>query len=141
MSWGSGLWGAGSPWGTGVSLPPPSVVGVSTDVAERRGGTVLRVLGTGFVDSMVVDLLQAGVFQGAGYIFDPRFDVESNRAWVGMPALDDGVYDLRVTTSGGSATLAAAVTFKLHAEEYKVVHMRSKWPSVWDAGTRYLRGS
>lgn len=136
--WGGTTWGAGSPWGTGSAAPPPTLVSASPSVVERRGGTVVALFGSNFQDPLTVELLQGGVVIADGYIFDPRFDLTRNRVYVGMPALDDGVYDVRVTTDGGTATALGIIEAKLHAEEHRVVANRAKWAQPWDVGERYL---
>lgn len=140
MTWGTGPWGAGSPWGTGSSALAPTLISVSPSTIDKEGGDVIRILGTNFAAGMEVEFLQGGVVVGDGYIFDARFDIEPTRAWVGTPALDPGTYDIRVTTAGGSTTLAGAVTSALHAEEHRVVSSRSRWAPKWEVGRRYLSG-
>ena len=140
MTWGTGPWGAGGPWGSGSAAPPPTLIGVSPEIVDREGGTIVLILGTNFADDMEVEIRKAGAAVGTGYIFDPRFDVSLNRAYVGMPALDDGVYDLRVTTSGGVVDLLNALDVREHANEYPVVSCRSKWSLPWSVGPRIMSG-
>ncbi len=139
MSWGKSAWGS-SPWGTGVSAPPPSLISSTPAIVERRGGTIITILGTDFTTPATVEVLVGGTtVVGTCYIFDPDFDLTSNRLIVGTPALSDGLYDLRVTTSGGpSAVLENALDVRLHAEQFKVESVRRKWAPAWEAGVRVL---
>lgn len=157
MSWGTGSWGAGSPWGTGTAAPPPTLSGVasypgptappsSPAVVAVRGGTILRVLGTNFVADedrpyIEVDFLNGALeIVGQGYIFDPEFDIQASHITCGAPALEAGLYSLRVTTAGGtSGILADAVAARLFAEEFKTHDVRRKWGPKWDTGDRLLR--
>lgn len=159
MSWGLGTWGALSPWGTGAVTPPPTLIAVGTTDIDVLGGDVTTVVGTNFLDPMVVEFLQGGVVIGAstipgsayadsvtagtarGIILDPRYDISPNRVYVGTPALAAGVYDVRVTTEGGvSAVLVGALTAKPVAMEHRVLSMRSKWARAWQVGPRLLSG-
>lgn len=141
MTWGVGPWGAGGPWGTGVALPPPVLIGVSDPIVNRVGGTVVVVYGENFYDPMLVEILKSGNVVGEGILWDPTLNLEENRAWVGMPALDDGFYDLRVTTDGGvSPVLVNALEYRLFAEEAKTLAARSKWGKNWDVGPRIMSG-
>lgn len=141
MSWGSGPWGSGSPWGTGSSAPPPTLIAVSGSVIDVEGGTVVRIVGTNFEDPALIELILGGTVRGVGYVHEPRYDLRANRIDAGMPAVPAGVYDLRVTTSGGSATLLAALEAKPHAEEWRVVEGRGKWARAWRLGRRFFGGS
>jgi hypothetical protein len=106
---------------------------------ERRGGTVIKVLGENFFDPMIVEVLRAGLVVGTGYIFDPEFDLERNRAFVGMPALADGFYDLRVTTDGGtSGVLVDALEYRLFSEQTKIHRVRVGLAAPWVTGPRIL---
>lgn len=137
--WGRGPWGEESPWGTGVDLPPPIVSDVHPTILEIRGGTVLGIFGENFHDPMTVEVLQAGQVVGTGYIFDAEFDLQPNRAFAGMPALDEGVYDLRVTTAGGeSNVLGGVLDYRLHSEQAKLHAGRIKFSSTWKTGPRTL---
>lgn len=157
MSWGTGSWGGSAAWGTGVTLPPPALIGVSSDpgptaprtgpaVVDVLGGTVCLLLGTNFVDPMTIDI-GLGVGGGftalaRGYIFDPEFDLEANRVYFGAPALEAGLYNVRVTTGGGeSGVLAGALAARPFADEYKVASVRGKFSTKWATGPRILRGS
>ncbi len=155
MTWGKGPWGAGSPWGTGVTLPPPVLLSVfsfppapvdTTDpaVIARRGGTVCLVSGNNFFDPVTIDILTGGpgayTVVATGYVFDPEFDVERNRVFFGAPALQDGTYSVRVTTDGGvSGVLDNVLEARLFAEEFKTLSVRGKFSTAWDTGPRILR--
>jgi len=160
VSWGVGPWGAGSPWGTGTVLPPPSLIGVSSQpgptatrsnpaVIARRGGTICTALGTNFFTRETrpyidVELLIGGAgaytVVGTGYVFDPAFDILRNKVHFGAPALQDGLYHLRITTDGGASTvLENVIEARLFAEEYKSISVRAKYAPVWKTGTRFLR--
>lgn len=161
MTWGTGPWGSGSPWGTGVTLPPPTLIGVSSDPGETapttnpavvaiRGGTICKALGTNFFtrDSrpfIDIEILTGGpgayVVVGTGYVFDPDFDIKSNLVFFGAPALARGLYHVRVTTDGGTSNvLTDAIAARLFAEEYKTVSVRGKFAPKWATGPRLLRG-
>jgi len=163
MTWGTGPWGAGSPWGTGsgVAAAPPTLTAVTSDpgpLAPRsgpatvaiRGGTICRVVGSSFFASaaapfVLIELLTGSVgsydLAGLGYVFDPEFDVTSSRIIFGAPALEAGLYHLRVTTEGGSSgVLEDVIAARLFSEEYKTVSVRGKFSPKWDSGSRILRG-
>ena len=155
MTWGTGPWGTSSPWGTGVALPPPSIISVTSDpgdtapksnpaVIARRGGTICTLLGTNFFDPTIVEVLIGGA--GAytkvaeGYIFDAEFDLKRSKLFFGAPALVDGLYHVRIVTEGGqSNVLESVLEARLFAEEYKTVSVRAKYAPVWKTGERYLR--
>ena len=104
---------------------------------EKRGGTVVELTGTGFDNSMTVDILLAAAVVGTGYIFDPEFDVTATSAFVGLPALPPNVtYDIRVTVGINSGTLGNALLPLLYAEESKVHEARRSFSNVWDTGPR-----
>ena len=139
MSWGKGAWGTPSAWGTGVELPPPSLLGVSPALVERRGGGVVRITGENFVDPMTIEVLKGPVVVGTAYYFDAEFDLERNRVFAGMPALADGFYSLRVTTAGGdSNVLVDAVEYRLFSEQVKVHRVRIGFDTTWKTGPRLL---
>ena len=161
MTWGTGSWGAGSPWGTGSALPPPTLIGVtsapgptaessSPAVVAERGGTILTVIGTNFFASedepfVTIEVLLGGPggYQVVGtcFVFDPEFDVARNRIFCGAPALLNGLYHLRVTTEGGeSNVLENVIAARLFAEEYKTLSVRGKFSPKWRTGPRLLRG-
>jgi hypothetical protein len=137
--WGRAPWGGDAAWGAGVDLPLPILHAVHPTVLEIRGGTVLGIFGENFFDPMTVEVLDAGEVVGTGYIFDAEFDLERNRAYAGMPAMAEGVYDLRVTTAGGdSNVLEGALDYRLHSEQAKVHGGRIKFSSTWKTGPRTL---
>lgn len=169
MTWGTGTWGSGSPWGTGEALPPPTLISVSSEpgatasrsepaVVARRGGTILRVIGTNFFDPVTVEILRggAGAYEvvGEAYVFDPEFDVAPNRIICGAPAFGapvaslggdrpgDGLYHVRVTTDGGTTeVLEDTIEARLFAEENKTLAVRNKYSRQWVAGPRVLSGA
>lgn len=156
MSWGTGPWGSGSPWGTGAALPPPTLIAITSDpgptastsspaVVAERGGTICTLVGTNFADPMTVEILRGGggayTVVAEGYIFDPRYDIQRGRCYVGAPALEVGLYSVRVTTAGGtSGVLADVLASRRFAEEFKTLSVRGKWAPVWATGPRLLRG-
>lgn len=139
MTWGVGEWGSEAAWGTGLTLSPPSIVGVSPYIVERRGGTVVTIVGTNFFDPMTVEVLKGAVVVGEGVIFDARFDLQQNRAYVGLPAAADGVYGIRVSTAGGDSPIFEnAVEYRLHTEQVKVHRVRIGYAQPWVTGPRLL---
>ena len=160
MTWGKGPLGL-SPWGTGTTLPPPSLIAVTSDpgptaevtspaVVAERGGTILTIVGTNFFASddapfVTIEALLGGPgsYQVVGtcFVFDPEFDVARNRIFAGAPALLQGLYHLRVTTEGGeSNVLENVIAARLFAEEYKTLSVRGKFAPKWRTGPRHLRG-
>lgn len=153
MSWGSsGEWGF-TPWGTGAAAPTPTLIGVSPGLVARRGGDVIRVLGTGFIKPALIEVLDGAVVVGTCYAFeadelnDPKgddgdlglFALTRTRIFAHTPALEDGTYDLRITTPGGtSGVLVGALTYELFAEEAKVLKVRQKHSRKWKTQRRLL---
>ena len=115
-----------------------SITSVSDTIVPRRGGKVVKILGTGFEAGIVVELLQASVVQGTGYIWDADFDVTSTCVFVGLPPLPDGVYDLQVTVGVDIATFVAAFDYRLFAEETKAQRVRGGFATPWRVGPRIL---
>lgn len=156
MTWGIGPWGSGSPWGTGTILPPPTISSVRSDpgptagssgpsVIDEEGGSILTVHGTNFDEAMIVELVLGGPGTYAAvaecYIFDARYDVTRSRCYVGTPAVERGLYHVRVTTTGGmSNVLEDVVAARDFAYRRKVLEARSKFSPKWDTGPRILRG-
>lgn len=155
MTWGSsGPWGAGSPWGTGSTLPPPSLVAIASEadtdaptvnpaVVNELGGTICTLVGTNFSDPITIDILAGGPgaysVVATGYVFDPEFDLKSNRVIFGAPALGIGTYSVRVTTEGGTSNvLQDVIAARTFADEYKTLSVRSKWAPKWSTGSREL---
>ena len=127
------LFGGGAPAPSGAV----TVTAIDNSLVEKRGGTVVKLTGTGFDSSMIVEVLLAAAVVGTGYIFDPVFDVTSTTAYVGMPALPPGVlYDIRVTVGVDTGTLANALFPILHAEESKVHGARRSFSLAWRLGPR-----
>lgn len=152
MTWGIGPWGAGSSWGAGVAVPAPTLTNVVADVPEgistngpavvdARGGTVLSLLGTGFSAPATVEVLAGGSVVAEAFLFDDVFDLSRTRVYVGSPALEPGLYGVRVTTEGGVAELADAIAARPFADEYKTASTRGKFAPKWLTGPRILRGS
>lgn len=152
MTWGTGSWGAGSPWGIGASAPPPTIIAVSSveptapltggQVVARRGGDVIKIVGSNFVNPITIEVLNAGLeVVGTCYPFDDLglFALKPNTVFCGTPALPDGLYSLRVTTVGGSSTvLEDALQYELFAEEMKTQRVRVGLMRKWKAGRRLL---
>lgn len=155
MPYGSGGYGTTAPWGGALaSIPAPTLVAVGpTDgygqaYAEEDGGTVLSLTGTGFYYPIIVDVLRDGTLiedklgkPARAFVYDPERELRANVVYAGMPSLDPGFYDIRVTTpSGTSNTLSRAVEYRLYAEQFRVVNLRGKFSATWRAGVRFLRG-
>lgn len=143
--WGTAAWGT-SPWGAG-SLPPPSIIGVSTPhgvhagagVVDRRGGDVITIIGNNFSDPMIVELLLGGIVQGQCYISRPRYDIKPNRVYAGTPELDFGTYDLRVETAGGSSVIFPnAVTYERFSNEMKAETVRKNMSDAWKSAQKVI---
>lgn len=153
MSWGTTSWGSGSSWGTGETLPTPSISDLAIDApsipgedpaADVEGGTVIRIFGNGFFDPIEIELLTGttGAYEvvGVGYVWNPEFDLRSNWVYFGAPALDAGLYHLRVRTDGGeSNVLEDAIRYRVFAERYKIVSVRGKHSRNWETGRRLLQ--
>lgn len=154
MTWGStGSWGLDA-WGTGVAGPVPTLIAAAPTLVARRGGDVISLFGTGFSRPILIEVLQGGLVVDTCYAFeaDTRndrddgdinlFALTRTRVFAGTPALEDGVYDLRVTTAGGvSGILSGALTYELFADEVKVHHVRQKLARKWKTGRRLLTTS
>lgn len=155
MSWGAGPWGY-MPWGSGITLAVPTILGVSSDpgplasrtnpaVVDEKGGTICTLLGSGFSDPILVEVLMGsfGSYEvvGEGYVVEPRYDLQSNRVIFGAPALEgDAYYHLRVTTEGGeSDVLEDCLRALPFADRLKIVSTRAKWADAWVAGARVMR--
>lgn len=124
--------------GGAAASGPLTITSVSDPIVPRRGGKVVKILGTGFEAGAVVELLQASVVQGEGYIFDPDFDVTATCIFVGLPPLPDGVYDLQITVGVDTATFVAAFDYRLFAEETKAQRARIGFAAGWRTGPRIL---
>lgn len=136
MAWGTGPWGE-TPWGTGLDLPPPVLLAVSPSILAEQGGTVIKIIGENFFAPVTVDVLDGGVVVARGFVFDDEFDVEENRIFACMPARPTGLWDLRVTTPGGSSgVLADALDYRYFADESKVQRVRMGFAAPWRTGPR-----
>jgi hypothetical protein len=102
---------------------------------------------------VLVEVLQGLAVVGTCYAFDADvlnaakgsegltnlFPLSANRIFAGTPALDDGAYDLRVTTPGGpSNVLVGVLTYELFAEEVKTLGVRQKLSAKWKTLRRML---
>lgn len=133
------LFGGGAPTPPSGTVTVTAVDGAASVIVEKRGGTVVKLTGTGFDNTMTVDILLAAVVVGTGYIMDPVFDVTATTAYVGMPVLAPGsAYDIRVTVGVDTGTLSSAIIPLLHNEESKVHQARRGFDLVWDTGPRIL---
>lgn len=139
--WGTGGWGTGT-WGSGSQEGDPPFLGaISPAIADTRGGTVISVFGSNFVDPMSVEIIDpiGGEVLGTAYYFEAQLDLRNSKLLVGFPALPAGTYGVRITTPAGtSAVLPDAITYKLFAEEAKVHRVRRAWAPVWATGERLL---
>lgn len=112
---------------------------------------MISILGTGFSKPVLIELLSGLTVVATCYAYEADelndgktdgdlglFALQSNRIFAATPALDDGTYDLRVTTPGGSDTLVNALTYQLFAEEAKVQKVRQKLSAKWKVGRRLL---
>jgi hypothetical protein len=156
--WGVGDWGGidGNPWGgvgdAAVSAPTIDAVispeGPSPNggqLVDVLGGDVIEIIGTEFEDPLTVEVLigpSGGPYTVVGtcYMFDARYDLTTTRAFVGTPALAQGIYHVRVTNSVNSAVLEDALDFQPFAEELKVHRVRVGFARVWATGRRMLLG-
>lgn len=133
--WGVDPWGT-APWGS-FEAEAPTLYAVSPGIIEVEGGTVVSIFGENFFPEFVPQVLLGGVVQAEGYLFDPNFDLEPDRAIAGLPALPAGTYDLRVKTPAGlSSVLAGALIYKPHADETIIQKGRSNWSAKWRTGRR-----
>lgn len=155
MPYGTSGYGNSAVWGGALSsIAAPTLVAVGpTDgygiaYAEEDGGTLLTLTGTGFYYPIIVDVLRDGTLitdkygkPARAFVYDPERELRASVVYAGMPSLDPGFYDLRVTTpSGTSNVLARAVEYRLYAEQFRVVNLRGKFSTAWRSGVRFLRG-
>jgi hypothetical protein len=139
MTWGSGKWGESTPWGTGLTLPPPVLSAISPAIVARRGGDVIKVVGENFFDPITIEVLKGLAVVGTCYVFDAELDLERNRVFTGTPALADGFYSLRVTTDGGESNILVNVLeYRLFSEEVKTHRVRIGFAAPWVTGPRLL---
>lgn len=151
MTWGLGTFGI-SPWGTGITAPPPGLAAVSSphgagplggSLVEVRGGTVITIAGTDFFSPVLIEVLEgAGApfnVVGTCFVWDYEFDLKNNLIYAGTPALPAGLYSLRVTTDGGpSPVLLDCLEYVPFSEEMKVQRARRGFAPVWKTGPRVL---
>lgn len=139
-TYGLGEWGLDE-WGSpDAGTDDPALVSVTPGIANVAGGTVVALLGTNFTWPMTVELMLAGEVLDIAVIADERYDLKQTRVYVGLPALDIGKYDIRITTDLGVSLLENAIEYRLFAEELKVETTRSKWARAWNLGPRMLTG-
>lgn len=135
-SWGIGPWGTGTWGGTGA----PGVGAVSPTIADVKGGTVVALFGTGFIDPVIVELYDGNDLAGVGAYFEAKLDVRLEKMLVGLPELPIGVYGIKITTPlGSSPILPDAVEYKVFAEEGKVQRVRRRWAKAWQIGRRLFQ--
>lgn len=152
MTYGTGSWGL-TPWG---SPGAPTILEIATPwgvpvwatpgapIVDIEGGDVIAIAGSNYFDPVSVELLVGGgplEVVGTGYIFDPRYDVSSNKIWCGTPPLSRGTYHLRVTTPSGSTVLLNALRYEPIAYQTIVERSRINYSSVWAVGDRLLSGN
>lgn len=119
-------------------MTTPTLTASTPSIVDAAGGTVVLLAGTNFLTPMTIDVLLASAVVGSGLLDNEITDLTPTTAYVGLPRLAEGLYDLRVTTPGGSVTLANALDVRAFAYEYKVESVRRKWARVWATGLRIL---
>jgi hypothetical protein len=81
--------------------PPPQVLAVTPNSGSTTGGNTITVLGTGFTGATAVDFNGVPVSSGS-------FTVNNdNSITVTTPADSAGVYDITVTTAGGTSATSS----------------------------------
>lgn len=137
-SWGIGPWGTGTWGGLGQPVEGPIIGVVGPTIADVKGGTVVGIFGTGFIDPVVVELYDATATKLAeAKYFEARLDVRLKKMLVGMPALPVGFYGIKVITPfGASPIFPDAITYKVFAEEGKAHRVRRRWAQPWQVGKR-----
>jgi hypothetical protein len=139
-SWGLGPWGTGTWGGLGEPVEGPGIFVVGPTIADVKGGTVISIFGSGFIDPLIIELYDGAIKVGEGKYFEARLDVRLEKMLVGMPALPVGSYGLKVITPfGASGILEDAVQYKVFAEEGKVQRVRRRWANAWQIGERLFR--
>lgn len=129
---------------------PPSGVDANYPAPiDIQGGSVLVLVTENVVASelepfVTVEFLTGGpglyVVHARGHINTPARDVSLERVFVATPALEPGLYHVRVTTEEGVSNVEEdAVLAQAFAERHKVLATRAKWASAWDTGPRRLR--
>ena len=139
-SWGIGPWGTGTWGGLGETGEGPGIGDVSPAIADVKGGTVVAIFGSGFVDPITIELYDGAIKVGEGKYFEARLDVRFEKMLVGLPPLPVGAYGIKLITPYGSTPiLADAITYKVFAEEGKVQRVRRRWSAAWRVGERLFR--
>lgn len=139
MTWGKGgSWGGGGPWGTGSLGDPATLFAVEPGIADVLGGTVATFFGANFTDPALIELLTGGgTVVGTAYYQRAKLDLRNGKIIAGLPALPAGVYGVRVTTTAGpSPILVNAITYKVFADEGKVLRTRRRFAAIWATGER-----
>lgn len=136
--WGSDPWGDSS-WGAVEGGSVPELDAVEPPVVDVKGGSVVLLRGSGFRDPTTVEVLDGGLaVVGRGQYLKARLDLRGGKLFVGLPALSEGTYSLRLTTNFGSSLLPSCLLYRRFAEEMKVLRVRSRWASAWATGPRLL---
>lgn len=142
VGWGDELYGL-DPWGLGDATPG-EIIGVSPGIVDLRGGTLLTVIGAGFVTpiELIVTRGPSGseIEIGRGFIWDPNYDMTTSTVIFGLPRSDqEGNHNIQLIVSGTpSAVFYDAIEYKLFAEKYKVHKVRKSFAPVWRTGPRLL---
>jgi len=138
-AWGVSPWGAGTPWG-GIGAGEPRIDAVSPGIADVKGGTVVGIFGSGFVDPVVIELYDGLTKVGEGKYFEARLDIRFKKMLIGLPALPVGAYGIKVTSPYGTSPIFEnAITYKVFAEEGKVQRVKRRWAEPWRLGERLFR--
>lgn len=133
-------------------LPVPTITTITAqraahepNVCDVHGGTVVAIVGTGFISPIEVRIQVGGEYitdlEGkiaSGYIWDPDRNVTRTQIFAGMPTLPAGSYDVSIVTGGGASNVVA-VAYRLFAEEHRVLSVRQKFAKTWRTGARFLR--
>jgi hypothetical protein len=115
------------------------------NVCDVHGGSLVAIVGTGFIAPVEVRIQVAGEYVSdlegkiaRGYIWDPLRNMTRTLIYAGMPALSAGAYDVSIVTDGGASNVVS-VTYRLFAEEHRVLSVRQKFAKTWRTGSRFLR--
>jgi len=141
MTWGGGgAWGGGDPWGGAVpgGAAPPTLIAVDPGVADVLGGTLATFYGTSFYDPALIEIVDGGgATVGTAYYQHAKLDLRYGKIIAGLPALPVGVYGVKVTTPAGtSPVLRGVLTYKVFADEGKVLRTRRRYAQIWATGER-----
>lgn len=142
VGWGDQQYGL-QPWGLGDATPG-EIVGVSPGIVSLRGGTLLTVIGNGFVAPIELLVtrgpLGSEIEIGEGFMWDSTYDLTFTTAVFGLPRSDqEGAHNIQLVISGTpGATFYDAIEYKLHAEKYKVHKIRKSFAPIWRTGPRLL---